>query len=122
VVIFDPVDGLHELLGHEKGRQLINVALSRAQAKLILMLSAKDVQNPIFAQIRGLVEDHANRPIEPIVQALNDPKYLTSALGKRVYIQGRVTDITGFSKDGTMMWADMEDTDTKSTFDVDCLI
>lgn len=117
VVIFDPVDGLHDLLMHEKGRQLINVALSRAQAKLILMLSARDLQNPTFSQINELVNRHANRPINLIAQVLNDPTYLTSAIGKRVHIHGQVADISRFSSNGMIMWADMEETRMEAMFD-----
>jgi len=117
VVIFDPVDGLHDLLMHEQGRQLINVALSRAQAKLILMLSARDLQNPTFSKIHEVVDKHANRPIIPIAQVLHDPKYLTSAIGQRVHIHGQVAEITRFSSNGTMMWADMEETRMEAYFD-----
>lgn len=118
VVIFDPVDGLHVLLMREKGRQLINVALSRAQAKLILMLSDRDLQNPTFAQILETVAIHTNRSILQVAQVLREPTYLTSAIGMRVAINGRVADITRFSRDGTMMWADMEDTGIETIFDV----
>ena len=117
VVIFDPVDGLHDLLMHEKGRQLINVALSRAQAKLILMLSDRDIQNPTFSQINEICNNHANRPICPIAQVLDDPMYLTSAIGQRVHINGQVADITRFSSNGMIMWADMEETGMEAMFD-----
>ncbi len=50
-VIFDPVCGDDEFLMGQAGRQLINVAISRAKAKLVMMLSAEDQQNPIFSQM-----------------------------------------------------------------------
>jgi superfamily I DNA and/or RNA helicase len=58
-VIFDPVRGCDEFLRNRIGRQLINVALSRAQAKLIVMLSREDLQNPLFAQMQAIVERSA---------------------------------------------------------------
>ena len=117
VVIFDPVDGLHDLLMHKKGRQLINVAMSRAQAKLILMLSNRDLQNPTFSQMLEMVERQANRPIQPIAKMLTNPAYLTTAIGQRVEIHGQVAVITRFSNDGAIMWADMEATGQEDYFD-----
>jgi superfamily I DNA/RNA helicase len=117
IVIFDPVDGLHDLLMNEKGRQLINVALSRAQAKLILMLSERDLQNPTFSKVLEIVQQHSNRPVSPVAQVLSDPNHLTTAIGKRVDIGGQVAEITRFSRDGAMMWADMESTGHEAYFD-----
>ena len=50
-IIFDPVCGNDEFLKGQGGRKLINVAISRAQAKLVLMLSLQDLKNPIFSQM-----------------------------------------------------------------------
>lgn len=121
VIIFDPVDGMHDLLSGVKGRQLINVALSRPQAKLILMLSDRDLQNPTFAQVFEIVERHANRPIEPISRVLSEPAYLTSAIGRRVDIGGRIAEVTQFSRDGGMIWAELEATGVEMCFDTHCL-
>lgn len=122
VVIFDPMDGAHDLLKKHKGKQLINVAMSRAQSKLIMLLSKRDIQNSIFAQIVEIVENHTKRPTEPIAQVLSDPRFLTSAIGKRVDIQGQVADITRFSRDGEIMWVDMENTGIENYFDTNSLI
>jgi hypothetical protein len=116
VVIFDPMDGMHDLLKMHKGKQLINVAMSRAQSKLIMLLSTRDMKNPIFKQIAGIVHDHNNRPTQQITQVLSDPMFLTSAIGKRVDIQGQVADITRFSRDGAIMWADIEATGLETIF------
>lgn len=62
VVIFDPVDGMNEFLLQESGRKLINVALSRARGKLILTLSDRDLNNPMFAMMLDIVKKHANLP------------------------------------------------------------
>lgn len=68
-VIFDPVCGKDEFLMSQVGRQMINVAFSRAQAKLIVMLSAEDFQNPIFAQMAAILE----RDSDPMAQLLATP-------------------------------------------------
>lgn len=114
VVIFDPVDGLNEFLLQENGKKLINVALSRAQAKLILMLSDRDLRNPMFAQMLDVVEEHVNRPIKPIAQVLSAPDYLTSAVGERVSINGQVGEIVKFTSTGGAMWVVFEATGLES--------
>jgi DNA replication ATP-dependent helicase Dna2 len=50
-VIFDPVDAASGFLQDENGHRLINVALSRAQARLIVLLSETDRRHPVFARI-----------------------------------------------------------------------
>lgn len=109
VVIFDPVSGCHEMSSGPEGQQSINVALSRAKSKLILTLSAADMTNPLFAQIRDIVGRQADRDIKPIAEVLSHPNYITGAVGERVYIDEQVGEITRFSSDGRLMWAVMED-------------
>lgn len=121
VVIFDPVAGLHPLLMNEKGRQLINVAISRAQAKLIVMLSKTDAKNPTFSKMLEIVAKHNDRPIKEVSQVLSDPAFLTSAIGQRVRIDGQVADITRFSSNGSIIWADIEGTGVQARFDTDSL-
>jgi hypothetical protein len=47
-IIFDPVDGNSNFLLGDEARRLVNVALSRAEARLVLILSEADRQNPLF--------------------------------------------------------------------------
>lgn len=54
VVIFDPVKGDESFLTNPEGVRLVNVALSRAMAKLILFLSPGDRQNRHLAQFHSL--------------------------------------------------------------------
>lgn len=51
IVIFDPVDAGSPFLNSETGRRLINVAASRAQAHLIILVGNTDLQNPILAKV-----------------------------------------------------------------------
>ena len=71
-VIFDPVCGDDEFLTGTAGRKLINVAISRAKAKLVVMLSARDLQNPIFSQMLAISE----RVSDPMAQVLDIPQVL----------------------------------------------
>ena len=48
VVFFDPVLGKSAFLRGQAGARLINVAFSRAQARLVLLLSAQDRHNPLL--------------------------------------------------------------------------
>jgi DNA polymerase III delta prime subunit len=53
-ILFDPVDASGRFLSREDlGPRLINVALSRAQARLLLFLSASDWKNPALAGAQG---------------------------------------------------------------------
>ena len=117
VIIFDPVDGLNDFLMKGTFRQLINVALSRAKAKLILTLSAKDLTNPLFAQMQKIVQKHANRAIKPLHLVLDNPKYITTAVGERVVIDNQVCEITRFSSCGREMWVVVEATSQEVLID-----
>lgn len=110
VIIFDPVDGSNYFLRSGDCRKLINVALSRAKAKLILTLSAGDLTNPIFAQIQKIVQRHANRAIKPLHFVLDNPNYVTTAVGERVVIDDQPCEITRFSNNGREMWVVIEAT------------
>ena len=50
-VFFDPVLGTHQALTD----RLINVALSRAKARLVVAFSKGDLANPRLAQIQALM-------------------------------------------------------------------
>lgn len=51
IIIFDPVDGGGKFLCCEEGFRLINVACSRAQAQLIVMISSGDASNWALAPL-----------------------------------------------------------------------
>lgn len=50
-VIFDPVKANHNFLDNDNGKRLINVALSRAKARLIILSREGDENNDIFKHI-----------------------------------------------------------------------
>lgn len=114
VVIFDPVDGMNDFLLRANGKRLINVALSRAEAKLIMTLSEQDLCNPMFAKMHEIVQRHATRPAQLVEQVLAEPDFHTSAIGKRVTINDQIGEIIRFSSNGEAMWVVMEDTGSQS--------
>lgn len=98
-VLFDPVNGddnfLHGRDEYEKksARRLINVALSRAQAQLIIPLSERDRKNPLFDQIYRLAR---NRPqstagFESLRDFVGKPGFPEVLVGKKI----RFYDCTG---------------------------
>lgn len=50
-VIFDPVQGSSDFLMTDDAHRLVNVAISRAKARLVLLVSPGDCANPIFSQV-----------------------------------------------------------------------
>ncbi len=53
-VVFDPVDGSSKFF-EEFGDRLTNVAISRAQARLVVLFSADDLENPKLRQVSELI-------------------------------------------------------------------
>jgi hypothetical protein len=51
VVVFDPVDEASDFLTGEEGLRLINVALSRAQAKLVLLIAPAKLREAHFFRV-----------------------------------------------------------------------
>lgn len=85
VVIFDPVKGNEDFLTNSEGARLINVALSRAMGKLILVLSPGDRKNPQLAQFHAL----SNIDRKSTLDAL-ELKDLLRKTRKRQDIEGKV--------------------------------
>jgi len=114
-VVFDPVDGTNDFLLGAEGRRLINVALSRAEARLVLMLAQADRQNPLFAHpafgpvatpgkpsdLRSSDPNGSKKPTaaaaEPIESYLKNPSFPRCLKGKRIKyknIVGIVTEVS----------------------------
>ncbi len=101
-VIFDPVDGSSAFLRTEAARRLVNVALSRAQARLILLLSDDDRRNPLFAEVAGTIELVINAPKrDRSLKALRRlPGFPQSTLGNIVEHDGTVYKVVSVMPDG----------------------
>lgn len=61
IVVFDPVDARGKFLNSQGGRRLINVAVSRAEAHVVLVANDGDLDNPwinrLFRVARSLTQD-----------------------------------------------------------------
>jgi hypothetical protein len=119
VVLFDPADGRQPFLQTEEAQRLINVALSRAQAKVVLYLSAGDLTNRLLAPIvqrQRLARDA--RDVVPLGRLAAAPEFPRNAVGRRVSA-GRVTgEVAGVSPDGRQLWLVNERTGIRQTLDV----
>ena len=105
VVFFDPVDASLPFLQTEDARRLLNVALSRAQAKVLLYLSEADAASPLLAPlVQRLRLAGDRRPVIPLQSLAAAPDFPRNALGLRVSA-GRVTgEVQGLSPDGRQLW------------------
>lgn len=119
IVIFDPADGANPFLLTEEAKRLINVALSRAQAKIVLVLSPGDSANPVFAQICNrarLAKD--SREAVSIGDLAQRPGFPACAVGLRVAIARHVGEISRVAADRSTLWMVNELTGAEQAFDV----
>lgn len=98
-VIFDPVDGssgFFDLVGE----RLINVALSRAQARLVLLFSAQDLINPKLRQIADFVRIRTRTQSEgsaddapPITAWIGSPDFPGCIVGRILRVGAIVGEV-----------------------------
>ncbi len=90
-VIFDPVLASNSFLNNQDlGPRLMNVAISRAQARLILIASPENLLNPVLDHIASILTAGADVAIAGSVSLLDlaqQPTFPACALGKAVYIK-----------------------------------
>lgn len=105
VVIFDPADGSQPFLHTEDAQRLVNVAMSRAQAKLIVALSAADQRNPLLAPIVQRLRLAGDvRPRRPLHTMAAAPDFPHNALGQRVSAGRLCGEVSRLSADGRQLW------------------
>jgi hypothetical protein len=89
--------GSSQFLQTEESRRLVNVAISRAQARLLLLLSTEDLANPLFRQLAHVINpETAPAGFVPIATFAGEAGFPNNAVGKDVEIgdyRGRVTQI-----------------------------
>ena len=101
-VIFDPVDGGSSFFQKVGANRLVNVAISRAQARLIVVLSSGDCNNPLFTHIRNAIHPPRRSKvllgIEDLVERGDFPD---CAVGRNVQIKTEIIYVQGVeNKDG----------------------
>jgi DNA replication ATP-dependent helicase Dna2 len=85
-VIFDVTKGDTAFLRDSDAWRLVNVALSRAKARIVLLLSDWDQTTPLFALIAWMIENR-RRPY-PVERLAVEPEFPRNARGKWVRIWG----------------------------------
>lgn len=118
VVLFDPADGAQPFLHGEDAQRLLNVALSRAQAKLVLFVSAADAASPFLAPLvrkQRLAAD--DRPAEPLLELARRPGFPANAVGRRVAAGRHIGEVSRVSADGSQFWLVNAGTGAEQLFD-----
>ncbi len=120
VVLLDPADGAQPFLHGEEAQRLLNVALSRAQAKLVVFVSAADASSPFLAplvQKLRLADD--DRAAQPLIELAREPGFPANAVGRRVTAGRHVGEVTRVSADGRQFWLVNAGTGVEHVFDVE---
>ncbi|MBK1615531.1 DNA helicase [Rubrivivax gelatinosus] len=104
-VLFDPVDGAQPFLQTEEAARLINVALSRAQAKVIVWMSAADRTNPLLAPIVQRLRLAGDaRAVLALQELAGAARFPANALGQRVRAGRHVGEVVRVAADGSRLW------------------
>ncbi len=105
VVLFDPADGAQPFLHGDEAQRLLNVALSRAQAKLVLFVSPADAASPLLAPlVQRLRLAGDTRDALPLQELAREPGFPANALGRRVAAGRQVGEVARISADGRQFW------------------
>jgi len=105
VVLFDPADGAQPFLHGEEAQRLLNVALSRAQAKLLLFVSPADAASPLLAPLMQRLRLAGDtRAVTPLLTLAREPGFPVNALGQRVSAGRLEGEVARISADGRSFW------------------
>lgn len=107
VVLFDPVEAGSKFLNGELGDRLLNVALSRAMARVFVFLSEGDMTNRRVAQIAALansIRNPASRLAEmSLAELLRLHGAGADAIGKVIRIGNTVGEVKAFERSGEVV-------------------
>ena len=118
VVLFDPVDGAQPFLQTEEAGRLVNVALSRAQAKVLVYLSPADRGNPWLAPIvQRLRLTGDTREAVSLLDLAREPGFPGNTLGRRVQAGRHVGEVARVDADGRAFWLVNERTGAEQLID-----
>lgn len=105
VVFFDPADGTQPFLRTDEARRLLNVALSRAQAKVVIYLSPADLTNevlaPIVQRLRLAGDAREAVPLSTLARAADFP---FNTRGLRIAAGRLVGEVDRIAADGARFW------------------
>jgi hypothetical protein len=118
VVFFDPADAAQPFLQTEAALRLLNVALSRAQAKVLVYLSRRDAEQPLLAPLVQRLRLAADgREALPLERLAAQPDFPANALGRRVMAGRHRGEIVRVSPDGRQFWLVNERSGATQLFD-----
>lgn len=122
VIIFDPVEAANPFLLSDEAKRLMNVAFSRAQAKVVLMHSPGDSANPLIDQAIHRVRLQAGaRSVTQIEDLVQNTDFPTCTLGKFVQIGKHLGEVCAISRDGSVLTMRNANTGAEQTFMVNVL-
>ena len=105
MVFFDPADGTQPFLRTDEARRLLNVALSRAQAKVVIYLSPADLTNevlaPIVQRLRLAGDAREAVPLSTLARAADFP---FNTRGLRIAAGRLVGEVDRIAADGARFW------------------
>lgn len=123
VIIFDPVEAANPFLLSEEAKRLMNVAFSRAQAKVVLVHSPGDSVNPLIDQAIHRVRLQAGaRSVTQIEDLVNNADFPACAVGKLVQIGKHRGEVSVLSRDGSELTMRNANTGAEQTFRVNVLL
>ncbi|MFN5046791.1 DEAD/DEAH box helicase, partial [Roseateles sp.] len=118
VVFFDPADAAQPFLQTEAALRLLNVALSRAEAKVLVYLSRRDAEQPLLAPLVQRLRLAADgREALPLERLATQPDFPANALGRRVMAGRHRGEIVRVSPDGRQFWLVNERSGATQLFD-----
>ena len=99
-------------------RLQIDVALSRAQAKVVVFLPPADAANPLLAPIVQRLRLAGDvREALPLLTLARQPGFPGNALGRRVTAGRHTGEVSRLSADGRQFWLVNERTGAEQLFD-----
>jgi hypothetical protein len=105
VVLFDPADGAQPFLHGEEAQRLLNVGLSRAQAKLVLFVSPTDAASPLLAPLMQRLRLAGDtRAATPLLALARQPDFPANTVGQRVSAGRHEGEVARLSADGQSFW------------------
>lgn len=100
-VIFDPVVGNEEFLKTKEAKNLINVALSRAKARLVMCFSEEDLKNETFNRIANITKYSNHKDFHDFEEHVNKQNFPFNLIGKcfsNNFFKGKVLEISEDTK------------------------